>query len=698
MDKEKDNHEENINITNIDDKGNRPSKERLSKETIDTLYGDEYKKISLLMKDMENNTKKYFKEVEEKLMDKFREFNANLENYFVILSNKLSEAFGFGEENIDEETIKLIQNNTKKNIDKIIKMKNIHEQILESIKMAMSILFNSLDIAKILDKDKPIREFLEKEFTNIVNSWLFVKLDFENFNLTKTINNSNLDDDFKEFIYKVCQNNNFVMNIGPIRRTDENLNAFEYEEVSSQDSTMITENFRNLTKMKINKIRNADYPFQLIKDFPKLRYLKFNNCSFSDQEEKNSLIGKCTKLEKLIINGAYNFESTMLQNFSKNLTKLILSNNNFVNSDFENIMRNYIIKSDTLKNTLELLSFNNNSLSKVDLEKLVYSSKHKFRSLKELDFHKNRITKFSIDPVLFPVLKCINCCHNKFSRNDFGGLDKIIVLLSGNLFLTEFRKCQEYYTKLEKQLKEQVKEDEISLPQLTLSYLPNDSNNFAKDYLEKIVINNNILIHLKKLNLSYNNLTCDTLFTFIQNNKGCINLKVLNLCGNKLDDTFFERYLEYNYHNIFTNLKKINLNDNLIGNDCEIRTDDLGEEPTVRADRKEDVYKLRLIYKFIEKNKNLSKLYLTKNPMCEKSVISKDVDMNDIAGLMIRDEHHNIVIDSFYSFLKKIMDELLTNKEEKNNRGQFNVKFDINTQINLNSESFNYKEKYIMFN
>ena len=114
MDKEKDNQEENINITNIDDKGNRPSKERLSKETIDTLYGDEYKKISLLMKDMENNTKKYFKEVEQKLMDKFRDFNANLENYFVILSNKLSEAFGFGEENIDEETIKLIQNNTKK--------------------------------------------------------------------------------------------------------------------------------------------------------------------------------------------------------------------------------------------------------------------------------------------------------------------------------------------------------------------------------------------------------------------------------------------------------------------------------------------------------------------------------------------------------------------------------------------------------
>ena len=697
MDKnqEKENKDENDNNIILDNDRKSPTKEKLSRATIDSLYGDEYDKISLLIKDMEKNTQKYLNDIQDKLTEKFKEFNSNLENYFVILSNKLSEAFGFDEENIDEETIKLIQNNTKKHFDKIIKMKNIHEQILDSIKMAMSILINSLDISKSLDKDKPIREFLEKEFTNIVNSWLFVKIDFENFNLTRTINNSNLDNDFKEFIFKVCQNNNFVMNIGPIKRTDETLNAYEYEEVSNQDSTMISENFRNLTKMKINKIRNADSPFELINNFPKLRYLKFNNCSFSAEESKYSLMGKCTKLEKLIINGAYNFEAKMLENFSKNLTKLILSNNNFVNLDFENIMKNYLIKSDTLKNTLELLSFNNNSLSKVDLDKLVYLSKHKFRSLKEFDFHKNRITKFSIDPNLFPVLKCINCCHNKFSRNDFGALDKIIVLLSGNLFLTELRKCQEYYNKLEKQLKEQVKENEISLPQLTISYLMND---FGKQYLERIIINNNILIHLKKLNLSYNNLTCDTLFTFIQNNKGCINLKDLNLSGNKLDDTFFERYLESNYHNIFTNLKKINLSDNLIGNNCDIKIDDLGEEPNVRPDRIEDVYKLRLIYKFIEKNKNLSKLYLTKNPMCEKSVISTDVNMNDIAALIITDNQKNIVIDSFYSFLKKIMDELLENKEERNNRGNFNVKFDINTQINLNSDSFNYQEKYIMFN
>ena len=169
--------------------------------------------------------------------------------------------------------------------------------------------------------------------------------------------------------------------------------------------------------------------------------------------------------------------------------------------------------------------------------------------------------------------------------------------------------------------------------------------------------------------------------------------------GNKLDDTFFEKFLEFKYNNIFTKLQKINLSDNLIGNEVEINPADLGEESKIK-NRIQDVYKLRLIYKFIEKNKNLSKLYLTKNPMSEKSVISTDLDMNQISALINRDENNNnkIIIDTFYSFLKKITDELLMNREEKVNRGQFNIKFDIDTHINLNSDNFNYNEKFIMFN
>ena len=140
----------------------------------------------------------------------------------------------------------------------------------------------------------------------------------------------------------------------------------------------------------------------------------------------------------------------------------------------------------------------------------------------------------------------------------------------------------------------------------------------------------------------------------------------------------------------------------MIGNSCTINIEDLGEEVEVREDRIIDVFKLRLIYKFIEKNKNLSKLYLTRNPMSFRSAIistSKDVNIEEILNTIPRDQNQNIIINSFYTFLKKISDELLKNKEEKNNnRGQFNIRFDIDTQINLNSENFNFYEKYIMFN
>ena len=684
-------NENNIIEIDNDNKEGKKAAEILSRKTTNNLYGEEYDKISLSIKEMEEQTKKYFKDIGNKLEEKFKEFNLNLNNNFVKLSNKFSKAFGLDEENVDQEKAKFLQNNTKKYLEQLIKIKNMIEQIIDSIKMEMSILINSLDISKSLEEGKPIPKFLAKEFNNIVNSWIFIKLDFENFNLTKTINSSNIDNDFKDFIYKVCQNKNFIMSIGPVKGSDEILNAYDYEEIQKQDSILMAENCKNLTKMKVNKIRNADIPFKLDnKNFPKLRYLKFNNCSFSDQkDEKCALIGKCVALEKLIINGAHNFEANMLKDFSKNLTKLVLSNNNFVNSDFKNIMENYIIKSESLRNNLELLSFSNNSLSNIDME---FSSRYKFHALKELDFHKNRINKFKFEPNCFFQLKCINCCYNKFSKSEFEANNDILSLLSGNLFLTDLNKCKNYYTKIEKQLNDY----NISLSHLTISYLPND---FGKEYLERIIINNNILISLKKLDLSHNNLTCDVLFNFIQNNMGCINLKDLNLSGNKLDDTFFEKFLEYKYHTIFTKLQKINLSDNLIGNESEINPADLGEE-SINKNRVQDIFKLRLIYKFIEKNKNLSKLYLTKNPMSEKSVISTDIDMNGISALISRDKNNNdrIIIDNFYSFLKKVTEELLMNREEKVNRGQFNIKFDIDTHINLNSDNFNYNEKFIMFN
>jgi hypothetical protein len=381
----------------------------------------------------------------------------------------------------------------------------------------------------------------------------------------------------------------------------------------------------------------------------------------------------------------------MLEFLSQNITKLIFSNNNFVNYDFQNIMKNYIIKSDSLRRNLVSLSFSNNSITMVDLESLVYNSKQNFFSLKELDFHKNKLTKIAINPEFFMELKMINCCYNRFSRPYLTSCNNILALLAGNLFLTDIDICQDYYNKLNKQLNDY----KMSLTSLSISYLPNE---FCANYLSTIIINDNILISLKKIDLSYNGLNCDTLFNFFNNNKGCIYLKKINLSGNKLDDTFFKRYMDLKLYNIFTRLQKINLNSNLIGGPTPIDISDLGDEPNTKEENKMDVYKLRLIYKFIEMNKNLSKLRITKNPISLKSVISTDLTMELVSDLMQKDGNNHYIINCFYSFLLKIYTELLKNKEEKNSRLHFNLKFDIGNEININSESFKYQDKFIMFN
>jgi hypothetical protein len=566
----------------------------------------------------------------------------------------------------------------------------MQNQILESIKETTSILMSALKISENLGKEKPIQHFLEKEFTNIINSWLFIKIDIEKFNFAKTINNAELDENFKGFIYKVCQNKNFIMNIGPSSSTCDDLNKYSLDDLNQNDAIIISDNYKNLTRLKINKVNNADSYFNIVKNFNKLNYLKLNNITFSSDKHNNKLFKKCPNVETLVMNGIYNLKIEMLEFLPNNITKLILSNNNFVNYDFQNIMKNYIVKSDSLRRNLVLLSFSNNKISKVDLESLVHHPKQSFISLKELDFHKNKICKFSINEDLFLELKIINCCYNKFSKNYFSGYKNILSLLSGNLFLTDLECCQKYYNSLCNQLNAKT----ISLTQLSLSYLPNE---FCGKFISTIIINDNILLSLKKLDLSYNNLNCDTLFTFINNNKGAIYLKKLNLSGNKLDDNFFKRFLDLKLPKIFTRLQKINLNSNLIGGDCPIETADLGANPSSKESNKMDAYKLRLIYKFIETNKYLTKLYIIKNPICNKSIISTKVQMNDVTELVLKDESNHIIINCFYSFLLKLKYELLKSKEEKNNRGNFNLKFDIGQEINFNSETYPYEQKFIVF-
>ncbi len=193
----------------------------IPRETLRSVYGNDFEDLAVILKNEEDNNKLYFHEIMTGLEERYQQFNINMNTHFIDLTNKITEAFkidnnsNIQNNNLNNQNAKsaLIQKYSREYIERIKKIINMHRQISDCIKETISILFNFLDISKSLDKEKPIQEFLGKEFKTIVKSWLFLKLDLEKFDFAQALNDTDLDNNFKNFIHKVCQGKNFVMNI-----------------------------------------------------------------------------------------------------------------------------------------------------------------------------------------------------------------------------------------------------------------------------------------------------------------------------------------------------------------------------------------------------------------------------------------------------------------------------------------------------
>ena len=680
--------------------------EIVSRETLNSIYGDNYDIIKLKLLDTENEAINYLTDTISVLQVKYKNFNTDINTHFRDLTSKITDAFKLN--NNQEENAKnskkdnkeiLIQKYTKDYIEQLQKIINIHQQIFKNIKNTISIFYNFLDISKFIGKEKPINEFFSKEFKNIIENWLFMQIDLENFDFTKAINESSFDTDLKSLLLNTRKNKNFIMNISNptkymkiCKKNFDKLHPDKARKLSllyEKNKKIMTENHDNLFKLKMRNVFYIDKYFEPDVVYNKIKFLKFDNVTFANQDEKQKeFLKNMPSLEKLMINSSNNFDISLLKDLSKSLIKLSLTKNGFVDFEFKNIMENYLVKSEHIRKNLQYLSFSDNYLSNINLNQIVYLPKHSFLSLKELDFKNNKIFQFMIDPNYFPDLKCINCCYNYLTKNSFEQYEDILTLLSGNIFLSQKQSAENYFTNLSRKLNTYT----ITLTYLNLSYIPKEISNY---YLNNIIINDSILINLRKLDLSYNNLVCDTIINFFNNNKSCFCLKSLNLSNNLLDASFFEKYLEAGLNKQISKLKYIKLDSNKFGS-----FDDIDESP--EKQNEEYIKLIRSLYKFIYENKNLVDLTITKNDLCNNLIvmnIEENANNFNFNDYVVRDKNGKIEIRCFYSFLWKIRIEM--NEENKKDKSEirplFNIKFDCRNSINKNSDDFEFNTDYIIF-
>ena len=588
---------------------------------------------------------------------------------------------------------KIIKNEPKipsgKYIKLIDKIYNVYSQIFSSIEHNFDIMLKFLDISRHIDKINPVNDFLFKEFNNILNCWLFKKIDFTKFDFNQALDKYKLEENFKEFVSKEFKKKHFNLNIicpkGEIYDSKEQKKAKEKKE---NDIKLIEESQSELIKLYLANVGDVSSYLGNKIEFINLKKLYIENSIISNP----NIFKIMNNLENLTIRSCSNFPIEMLEYLPPKIKKLSLEKNNYVNMDFENILKGIFPNNNNLLENLEYLSFAGNNLTRIDISTL--PSKTVFKGLKEINFRKNNIYKFIFNPDKFPKLSFIDGCKNNLNKSYLSHLKKIGSLESENGFLFEPEICKKYFNNIKQKLITNEK-CLYKVNYLNISYIPKEQ---SIQYFNDFNINEQIRTHLKKLDLSNNELNCDIFFKFVEQNKGFINLRSLNLNGNEIDDTFFEKF-HYKY---FSKLQHLYLNSNKIG-DSNVNIayyDKVKIDEKYKTDKdKKLVYKLRLIYKFIQNNICLNKLTITKNPLCDfYSVVpepNKNADKSD--KYLKKDENNKIIINCLFSLLIKIRDELLKEEEENNSRNSFNLRFDCRSNVNKNSENYPYNDRPIIY-
>ena len=167
--------EDNIGLESGREKDFFDSKNKYNKDILNFIYGNEIFSIIDEISKFKNDSKNFLREIDSELNIKYDYFKDETLKYINSTTNQIINAFHIDLSNINENNIKIVKGFANEKLKLLNRVLSLYKQIREIISQNFLILNNFLKNFN-LNHEHPIQEFFGKEFNNIINSWLFIKL------------------------------------------------------------------------------------------------------------------------------------------------------------------------------------------------------------------------------------------------------------------------------------------------------------------------------------------------------------------------------------------------------------------------------------------------------------------------------------------------------------------------------------------
>ena len=604
--------------------------------------------------DNNENDKKLINNFEEKLNNVdnyFKSIISNISNFENLINNIKTNIDKLKNKYFKDDSLKKLFENYKKNVkDKLLysfleegetKFLDIFkekEELVENVTnsfLEIDKKYNDLfeELNKFIEEKKNSIPIFEKENENEKEKETEKEKKYKSIHITK----EEITNQFQNLLTKIR-----ILN-DPSTRNDvylDNLTNIEYERICSQND------------IKFNNIKN----------------LTCNNCKFDlvpfnmNNKQNNFVDFENFEPTKLVLNKSFIiydiFNKNNMFNLYKKLKKLYIENCKINDGKFKEIT-DIIFNNDELVRNLNIISFNNNYITNVVIDKNL--------ELKELHLKNNKISNFQFLRNFNSEIHFIDLSDNNltFPPIIFNHMDNNynLYLFANNPFIYDEKFKDSYINYLNKLINVQLK-----IKYLNLSYIYNSekNKNDLLNFFSQVLMGYETFKNLKYLNLSGNNLNNDIaikIINIITNNNKNNNYKFENLIlsDNYLTQNFLVQFLEIDD---LYNLRLLNLSGNkkIIYNDGDF-----------------------LILKLLKKFPKLKRIDLS------------NTEFEDKATKFFLNKFHNIDIENKsnkfdINFLNtSSIDNEIENLLKEIKTNEYNCKIIINDKINLKTryKSFN---------